>query len=195
MARKLFGVVAAVALASGAMFALVGPASADVQQGPNTLNIQKSVVGVAPSGTVFSVQVSCSASSLPTNTQTVWFDHTGHASDAAGNQISAPVLHPRLSDVCTVSETNSGGASSVSYACSASGGTDNRTTCNGGHEVDYVDTDMGVGTITVTNTFNESTTTTTATTLPPAVTTLPPTTTVAPKPVPKPVVAPAKFTG
>ena len=56
MARKLFGVVAAVALASGAMFALVGPASAGTQ-GELPHDHHKVVAVSRAPGTVFTVQV------------------------------------------------------------------------------------------------------------------------------------------
>jgi hypothetical protein len=183
----LFGVVAAVALASGAMFALVGPASAQTQG--NSFTVIKVVSGSVPSGTVFAVQVSCTGN----GSTNLWFDDTGHPSTSSGTQIATPVITPSASDTCTASETFSGGASSISYACSASG---TLTTCSGNNAVHYGDTSTGVGAVTITNTFS-STTTTTTTTIAPAVTTLPPvtTTTLAPKPAPVPVVAPAHFTG
>jgi len=185
MARKLFGVVAAVALASGAMFAFVGPASASAV---NSFTVNKVVSGPVPSGTVFAVQVTCTGA----GTTSLWFDDTGHPSNSSGTEITPAPIVPHLSDTCTVSETFSGGASSVSYNCSASG---TGTTCSGTNGVVYNGTNVGIGVITITNTF--SATTTTTTTLAPAVTTLPPatTTTLAPKPAPVPVVAPAHFTG
>jgi len=190
MARRLFGVVAAIALASGAMFALVGPASAQVT---STLTILKNVSGVVPSGTVFAVQVSCT--SAPSS-QTVWFDETGHASDSTGHQISGNVIDVGATNTCTVSETYSGGASSITYAC-AEGSDSPDTNCTQDNQVEYTGASGNSATITVTNTFETTTTSTTTTTLAPAVTTLPPvtTTTLAPKPAPVPVVAPAHFTG
>jgi hypothetical protein len=186
MARKLFGVVAAVALASGAMFALVGPVSAQTQG--NTFTVQKIVSGPVPSGTVFTVQVSCTKAAGAT----LYFNSVGNASNSSGTPITATVFHPQLNDACTANETSTGGASSVSYACSHSG---LFTSCHVDNKgVDYGDTSNGVGTVTITNTFNSTTTTTVA----PAVTTTLPattTTTLAPKPVPQPVVAPAHFTG
>ena len=190
MARKLFGVVAAVALASGAMFALVGPASAAAV---NSFTVNKIVSGPVPSGTVFVVSVACTNTAANT---TLYFNDLGQPSNSSGGLISAPPINPapgNPTNTCTASETFSGGASSVSYACSASGAA---TACSGTNGVTYGDTNTGVGTITITNTFS-TTTTTTTTTLAPAVTTLPPvtTTTLAPKPAPVPVVAPAHFTG
>ncbi len=137
MARKLFGVVAAVALASGAMFALVGPASA--QTGLNTLNIQKSVGGTVPSGTVFSVQVSCTEAAEP---RTVWFDDTGHASDSSGHRRSAaPVIHAvgnrrRARSPRRTAAVRRPSATPVPQVAGPP-----VTTCNGNNEVDYGDTD------------------------------------------------------
>jgi hypothetical protein len=181
MVRKLFGIFAAIALASGAMFALVGPASG---QQVNTLTVDKSVVGTAPSGTVFTVQVHCTGD----GDTTLYFNAAGHSSSSNGTPISAPVINPDPTDTCTVTESVSGGASSIAYECEL-GAAHVGATCNSNNVVQYTNASGASATIVVTNTFEEPTTTTTTTTVAPTTTTVPP------KPAPKPILAPARFTG
>jgi hypothetical protein len=177
MVRKFFGIVAAVALASAAMFVLVGPASA---LAVNSLMVDKVVSGTAPTGTVFTVTVTCDHA----ESQTLYFNATGHPSAQDGDPITAPVITPAGTDSCTVNETVDGGASSVVYACAHTDSSLRATCSDDNKTVAYSDTNQGAATITITNTFEAPTTTTPPTT-----------TTVAPTTAPAAVVAPANFTG
>jgi len=156
MGRRLFGIGAAVAIASAAMFASVGPASGAAV---NSLMVDKVVSGAVPSGTVFTVEVSCDTAA----NQTLHFNATGHPSAQNGDPITAPVITPAATDSCTVNETVNGGASVV-YAC-AVGNNSVRATCSNDNKgVAYSDTNQGAATITITNTFVATTTTSTTTT-------------------------------
>jgi hypothetical protein len=144
----------------------------------NQITLEKVVVGTAPEGTVFSVQVVCDESPG----DTVFFDETGHASDENGDQIPENVVFVDPTDTCTVTETVDGDATSVAYDCSEDAEAV-RTECTEDNVVDFVDVVNSGATVTVTNTFQAPTTTTVAQAAPPLVVT------------PKPVVAVANFTG
>jgi hypothetical protein len=141
------------ALATGVLATLAvlaGPTSAGVMAPTNTVTIDKVVSGPVPAGTTFTVEVSCSLTigkSVPVVTDVV-FDSTGAVT--SGNN----VISTAASSECTATETVTGGASTVAYACTASG---SRATCADPApetpRVTFVDVTGSSGTITVTNTF------------------------------------------
>ena len=181
MRRARWAALAAT-IALGA-FVAIPAAPAGAQQANNTITVEKVVDGTAPEGTVFAVEVDCDSAEGPT---TVYFDENGDPSDQNGdsdpgsNVVDVDPFND--TDVCTVTETEDGGASSVSYSCDDENSL--RTDCNADNEVEFDDVDDATATVTVTNAFEVVPTTTT--------------TTVAPQPVapaPAPVKAAANFTG
>ena len=155
------GVVAATAVPGGAGGGPVSP--------HNTLTIVKEVVGTAPTGTTFTVQVNC-VNGLgvgATNIPTVTFDATGTPSTP-----ESAVFTPGATSTCTVTETVDGGASSVGYACVSAGNdlTDKNGTlvdCTADNVVHFTDVLGDSATITVTNTFVAPPTSTTSPPVPP----------------------------
>jgi hypothetical protein len=135
------------ALATGVLATLAvlaGPTSAGVMTPTNTVTIDKVVSGPVPAGTTFSLTI---GKSVPVVTDVV-FDSTGAVT--SGNN----VISTAASSECTATETVTGGASTVAYACTASG---SRATCADPApetpRVTFVDVTGSSGTITVTNTF------------------------------------------
>ena len=92
------------------------------------LSILKVVTGQAPAGTTFTVHVVCShvvitgvnaQASQTTVDRTLVFDALGHPF-SGGN----PTVIAAFTDTCNVTETASGGATTVSYACRDNHSTD-----------------------------------------------------------------------
>jgi hypothetical protein len=114
---------------------------------PPTLTVQKQVSGPVPAGTTFTVQVQCSHASQTTVDTDVTFD-------AAGNPIAGnPMITAELTDTCNVTETASGGAQSVGYACSDNAGTAPSYCQSTNQDVQFGRTLGETATVTVTNTF------------------------------------------
>ena len=182
MVRRLFGVVATVALASGAMLALVGPASAIPVDSRATLTItvHKEISGTPPGDQNFQVRVQCVHDGVQIFAQTQdisWasFDGTFTPSDA--NAIfEIPTSFAGESDItCTVLEVGTAGAASHTTECTG----DTAPAVCAGDQVTIPYGDSGDADLTVTNVYPEPVT---------------PTPTPTPAPAPA-VVAAARFTG
>jgi hypothetical protein len=100
----------------------VQTAGAGLQEIDAPLTIVKVVDGVAPAGTTFTATVQCDGDIIDigeedgVNSATVVFD-------ALGQPTTADVIGFRGPGECAISETATGGASSVAYACSGVQGT------------------------------------------------------------------------
>jgi hypothetical protein len=138
-------ILAAVALVAGTLLALGAPASA----GENLhVEVNKVVVGSAPAGTTFTVHYACTDGG-PSGDLT--FDATGDPVPANDNFFNANVP----GTTCTITETGTGGATTVAYACEDDGV--NASCAPSGNEVtfDSPDETSNNVTFTVTNTFAE----------------------------------------
>ena len=181
MARRLFGVIATVALASGAMLALVGPAAASDSQLPTlTITVHKEISGTPPGDQDYKVRVQCLHDDVQVFAQTqdiVWnsFDGTFAPSDANAVFVIPTRVGGSSDDVvCTVLEVGTAGAASHTIVCT--GDTAPAVCAGDGVTITYAAT--GDADLTVTNVYPE-----------------PVTPTPAPTPAPAPVVAAARFTG
>jgi hypothetical protein len=141
----------------------------------NTVTVTKVVQGPVPASTTFAVTLTCVPTGLPTTTHVIHFDANGNPTDT--NSFS-DILDLTT---CTATETDSGGASAVSYACEltyGNGDPSHLSQCSSDQAVSFAnDVLTDSATLTVTNRFDA-----------PAPT--PPT--VAPEPV---EIQPAAFTG
>ncbi len=145
--RGMLVVVAALGMTA----MLAGPVGAvEFPPSVNTLTIKKVVVGPVSASTTFTVHVHCEptqgkASSI---NEDVVFDSTGTAT-SGNEQIETSDFF-----ACTATETVTGGAQTVAFACSPTDDADidcSTTATSGTLEfMDVIDT---TGTITVTNTF------------------------------------------
>jgi hypothetical protein len=144
MRMKILGAIGLVAVT---VAALAAPASA----GQN-LNVQvrKVVVGNAPPGTTFTVHYACSGGGPSGDLS---FDATGDAVPANDNFFNASVP----GTTCTITETGTGGATTVAYACEDDG--INASCAPSGNEATFDSPDQTSTsvTFTVTNTFAEPT--------------------------------------
>jgi hypothetical protein len=111
---RKFVFLAAVVAFMGAVF--VAPAHA---QDPAVLTVEKVVATTAPAGSVFTVHVVCGFGETLTVEQDVTFDETGAPT-------SPNVLAPNSEDICLIQETDTAGATTVTYSC-----TDNTDPGNG----------------------------------------------------------------
>jgi hypothetical protein len=148
--RFLF-VIAAV----GAAVAVMAVPSGAGAPGANTVTIVKEVVGTAPVGTTFTVQVDCQSNLLTSTAAlipTVTFDATGTAT-------SPDTVNVPAGQVCTITETANGGATTVGYACDIVRGETDQIgppflgNCTGDNVVTFTDVIGDAATVTVTNTF------------------------------------------
>ena len=145
-------VLALLALAAGVLVALGTPASA----GENMhVEVNKVVVGSAPAGTTFTVHYACTDGG-PSGDLT--FDATGKSVPANDNFFNDGVL----GTTCTITETGTGGATTVAYNCQDDGV--NASCAASGNEVtfDSPNNTSNNVTFTVTNTFGGATPTQTA---------------------------------
>jgi len=171
---KTVRVMAMMAGVLGMLALFAAPVSAG-QSFPNMVTIKKVVSGAVPAGTTFTVHVVCNVTvgkGVPVVTD-VLFDSTGAVT--SGNS----VIGALASYECTATETVSGGATSVGFACAKTGVRAVCTETSTSASVEFIDETGSTGTITVTNTFPP----------PPVVVPTPPIV-----PAPEVVVAPA-FTG
>jgi hypothetical protein len=140
-------ILAAIGLVAATVAALAAPASA----GQN-LNVQvhKVVVGNAPPGTTFTVHYACSDGGPSGDLS---FDASGDPVPANDNFFNANVP----GTTCTVTETGTGGATTVAYACEDD--EINASCAPSGNEVTFDSPDQTSTsvTFTVTNTFAEPT--------------------------------------
>ena len=116
--RKPIGWIAVVGAATALAVLPALPAGAG-RTGVAPLHVRKVVVGPVPAGTQFVVQVSCD--------DNIIFNNSGGSSetlvfDAQGNPAGTgdTVTFNEGSAECTVTETQNGGAASVSYQCEGS---------------------------------------------------------------------------
>jgi hypothetical protein len=109
----------------------------------NTVAVEKVVDGSAPPGTVFEIEVSCVSQAVagPPRIATLDFD-------ANGDPLDTDTVPAQPQENCAVTETVTGGAA-VIYACEVV--TD--AICFQDNVVEFGDVVEGVGTVTVTNTF------------------------------------------
>ena len=145
-------VLAVLALAAGVLVALGTPASA----GENMhVEVNKVVVGSAPAGTTFTVHYACTDGG-PSGDLT--FDATGKSVPANDNFFNDGVL----GTTCTITETGTGGATTVAYNCQDDGV--NASCGASGNEVtfDSPNNTSNNVTFTVTNTFGGASPTPTA---------------------------------
>jgi hypothetical protein len=168
-----FLAVAAFAAAGVALSA--GPSGAGLAIVSNTLIIEKTVVGDVPSGTTFTVSVSCESTLGPLAAAPTPVEVTF---DSDGNPTSDNSLNVPAGQRCTATETEDGGADSVDYGCTIERGETDQTgppflgNCGpDDNQATFGDVIGDTATITVTNTFDPTPTTTTqlAQTLPLAI--------------------------
>ena len=150
-------------------FSVVGTPAVEAGLSGNPVTVNKTVTGTPPTGTTFTVSLSCVSSINPGTPQV----HTIHF-DASGTATDTHVFTIGPSQNCTVTETDNGGASTVAYQCAFTfGSTDPNHTlgsCSGGptgNTVHFGDVIGDSATVTVVNTFVAAPTTTTTTTAPP----------------------------
>jgi Domain of unknown function (DUF5979) len=143
--------LASLALVACTLLALGAPASA----GENLhVEVNKVVVGSASAGTTFTVHYACTGGG-PSGDLT--FNATGDPIPANDNFFNANVP----GTTCTITETGTGGATTVAYACEDDGV--NATCAPSGNEATFDSPDQTSNnvTFTVTNTFDGATPTTT----------------------------------
>ena len=95
---------------------LFGPATVSSGQIAAPLTVVKVVAGTAPAGTTFSVTIACTPGTIvaPNNNQiTMTFNATGQPQGVNTISFNGPTS-------CTVTETVTGGASTVQYSCTSS---------------------------------------------------------------------------
>ena len=144
--------LASLAFVACTLLALGAPASA----GENLhVEVNKVVVGSAPAGTTFTVHYACTDGG-PSGDLT--FDATGKSVPANDNFFNDGVL----GTTCTITETGTGGATTVAYNCQDDGV--NASCAASGNEVtfDSPNNTSNNVTFTVTNTFGGASPTPTA---------------------------------
>jgi hypothetical protein len=111
---RVFTVIAsAFALASVGMAAGMSPASAGFQGAP--LSIVKTVSGTVPAGTTFTATIECDGPIIDDGESGA--DAALVQFDAAGQPIGLDSVEFINDGSCTVTEVNTGGAASTTYAC------------------------------------------------------------------------------
>jgi hypothetical protein len=151
--RSAIRILFVAAMAGGAVALAAAPGGAGAPVG-NTLTVDKVVEGTVPAGTTFTVQVDCQSDLTPgpAAVPTVTFDDQGNPTTT--NHFTVPA-----GQVCTVTETATGGATTTSYACEITRGSTDQIgppflgNCTGDNEVTFTDVIGDAATITVTNTF------------------------------------------
>jgi hypothetical protein len=108
----------------------------------HVLTVEKQVEGVVPSGTTFVAHAECL---------------TGEATDVQFDEQGAPLGSPQLlvadGAECTVTETETGGAVSTSYACAAAAGDPPVACSTDGRTVAFDSEAAQQATVTITNVF------------------------------------------
>ena len=160
---------------------LFGSTLSGAQVALPTLTVTKVVTGAVPPGTTFTVRVECTGiapaaaggnattpssvkAQAPVQTSTITFNAQGDPTPPASNVVTPP----NVPSDCTVTETATGGAQSVSYTCAVGSGNID-TNCTNSQSIHLGADSSGNNTITVTNAF--------------------------PPPPPPPVVVSPRFTG
>jgi hypothetical protein len=98
----------------GSVVAVAGPASS----GSADFELLKEVEGTPPAGTRFSVTISCDGVTI----QPVGASDVVVTFAADGTPLTTSALRLEGTGTCTVTETDTGGATSVSYECAQTGG-------------------------------------------------------------------------
>jgi hypothetical protein len=143
VARRGAAVLAVFGFTASALIALTTPAFAG---GNMHVEVNKVVVGTAPAGTMFVVHFACSDGGPSGDLS---FDAEGNPVPAASNFFNDGVL----GSTCTITETATGGASDVAYACEDNGV--DASCASSGNEVTF-DSPTNLSnnvTFTVTDTF------------------------------------------
>lgn len=159
--RNSFRILAAGAMALGAVAVVAAPSGAGAPP-VNTVIVEKHVTGDVPTGTTFTVEVTCESilgagPAAPTPV-TITFD-------AKGDPTSANSLTTPAGSQCTATETANGGATSTSYACAMEHGPTDEIgppflgNCTADNQATFSDVIGDTATITVTNTFATTPTT------------------------------------
>jgi len=184
MARRFFGVLAALALACGTMIAFVGTASAQSIETTLEITVHKEISGTPPGDQTFAIQLVCSDENgdhVFVRTNTISWDVDDHSftpSDA-NTVFDVPTDQNTDQVSCTVTESDPAGATSHTIDCTGDTGS---AECSG-DTATITTGDSGSADFTATNTYADFP----APPAPPAV--------VTPAPVAAAVVASARFTG
>jgi len=156
MARRFFGVLAALALACGTMIAFVGTASAQPAETTLEITVHKEINGTPPGDQTFAIQLVCSDENgdhVFVRTNTISWDVDDHSftpSDAnTVFDVASSVPTDELS--CTVTESDTAGATSHTIDCNVDTGT---AECSG-DTVTIPSGDSGEADFTLTNNYAE----------------------------------------
>jgi len=139
-------VLAVLGLIASALVAFSPPAFAGTNM---HVDVNKVVVGTAPTGTTFVVHFDCSDGGGPTGDLS--FDAEGNPEAPASNEFNDGML----GSTCTITETATGGAATVAITCEDDGV--NASCAPSGNEVTF-DSPTNLSnnvTFTVTNTFTD----------------------------------------
>jgi hypothetical protein len=152
--RTPFRILVVSAIAFGGMVAGAIPSGAGAPA-TNTVIVEKEVFGEQPAGTTFTVEVLCTSILGPAATAVLPVEITF---DAIGTPTSDNSVTTPAGTKCTATETVTGGAEDVSYACDmVRGPTDDDPpflgNCTDDNETTFTDVIGDTATITVTNTF------------------------------------------
>jgi hypothetical protein len=156
--RNAIRIVVVAVAAAAAIAVYAGPVGAGAPA-TNTFTVNKEVSGPVPTGTTFTVEVSCVGILGPTAAAPVPTDITF---DANGDPTSNNVVNVAAGQRCTATETVNGGATTTTYACDITRGP---TDSDGppflgncgpdDNQATFGDVIGDAATITVTNTFPE----------------------------------------
>jgi len=140
-------VMALLAVSASVLVALGAPASAGENM---NVQVHKVVVGIAPPGTTFTIHYACSGQGPDGDLS---FDAAGKPVPANSNFFNDGFL----GTTCTITETATGGATSVAYSCEDNGV--DASCASSGNEVtfDSPTNNSNTVTFTITNTFVEPT--------------------------------------
>jgi hypothetical protein len=155
--KQSIRIFAVVAMAAGALGFAALPSGAGSLR-INTVTVEKEVDGPVPTGTTFTVELVCESQVVPHAEAPTPEIITFNASGTATSENTFPVGEGM---VCTATETDDGGATTVAYACDVTDG--KPAVCSDDNQVSF-DSLEDDATITVTNTFTAAPTTTTTTT-------------------------------
>ncbi len=139
--RKIIGVVVGGFAIAGLLTLAPIPAGAGTTQ--SILTVTKTVVGPGPTGP-YTIVVACTEAP-PDSVDPSSFD--------LNDGESRPVVINGTTTTCTVTETGTQGASTVSYACSARAVVDVTNTCDDDQTVTFGDTGDPRAQVDITNTF------------------------------------------
>ena len=110
------------------------------------LIVDKAVEGTQPEGSQFTIVVTCTPEGGQPEIDSIVIDGPGNVVDAG-----IPTTPDGVA--CTITESEDGGATSVTFSCDDDG----VATCEADNRIEFPQGENGEGTITVTNTFEEPT--------------------------------------